>query len=121
MADTFQDRLGRVMYDKGWSQTALAKQVGCHRSTLNSYLSGKKPPSVAVVCKAADVLGVSTDYLLGRAEKAVYKPEVFTPDQALDFCRHYCMHKDTRLLCGKCLMKKALFERRENDNNGEFI
>ena len=34
--------------------------------TLRSYLSGQAKPPVDKLCKIADVLEVTTDYLLGR-------------------------------------------------------
>ena len=44
----------------------LAVKTQIPERTLRSYLSGQAKPPIDKLCKIADVLGVTTDYLLGR-------------------------------------------------------
>ena len=60
-------RTARVRY--GMSQAELARRIGVSKNTMNHIESGKTPDPAASRIKAiADVLGVSTDYLLGRCD-----------------------------------------------------
>ena len=51
----------------GWTQSDLARALGKHRQHLNPLELGKQLPRVDVLMELADVLGVTTDYLLGRS------------------------------------------------------
>ena len=47
-------------------QEQLARLLGVDRSTISSYESNMRQPSLDTLSRIADVFGVSTDYLLGR-------------------------------------------------------
>lgn len=47
-------------------QEQLARLLGVDRSTISSYESSMRQPSLDTLSRIADVFGVSTDYLLGR-------------------------------------------------------
>lgn len=56
---------------KGLSQKKLAKLSGVAQSSISEIENGKSFPGVFTLQKLADVLEVSVDELLGRANKAV--------------------------------------------------
>lgn len=67
---TFFDRYAGIMEEKGLdpgSQTA-ADMMGVTRSAISSWKRKQSTPKGDTVAKIADVLGVSSDYLLGRTE-----------------------------------------------------
>lgn len=70
-AQQFRDRLARAMSDAQMSQTALAKAIGIDRSTLSQALSddGPRLPGAQVIAAAAEVLGVSADWLLSLSDR----------------------------------------------------
>lgn len=49
------------------SQKQLARLLRVDRSTISSYESSIRQPPLDTLSRIADVFGVSTDYLLGRA------------------------------------------------------
>lgn len=55
---------------KNWSQAELARRVGMDSSYISKIESGTRKVSSNELDKFAEVFGVSTDYLLGRPEKA---------------------------------------------------
>ena len=74
-AQLFQARLAGAMEQTGLSQSALARRIKVDRSTISQALSADtaRLPGAQVVGACAEVLGVSTDWLLGlsdRPEKA---------------------------------------------------
>lgn len=50
------------------SQAELAKRVGVSRSTIAMWETGGSQPDNDALRRIADILGVSTDYLLGRTD-----------------------------------------------------
>lgn len=48
------------------SQTQLAKILWIDRTSLSGYEIGKRMPDIIMLCKMADVFGVSLDVLVGR-------------------------------------------------------
>ena len=62
----------------GMTATAAAKALGVSQTTVSNWDLGRKQPSLELLCKAADLYGVTTDYLLGRegaAESAAANTE----------------------------------------------
>ena len=66
----FQVRLKALRERAGLSQAALAKKVGVGQSTVGMWESGRNKPENAKLEALANLLGVSTDYLLGRSDVA---------------------------------------------------
>ena len=50
----------------GMTATAAAKALGVSQTTVSNWDLGRKQPSLELLCRAADLYGVTTDYLLGR-------------------------------------------------------
>lgn len=65
----FALRLDRLCEASGKMRKDIAREIYVSQSTLSSYTSGRCEPSIMVLSRLADVLGVSTDELLGRGEK----------------------------------------------------
>ena len=51
---------------QGYTQQQMAGFLSVHRSTYTKYESGTVELSVESLCRLADVLGCTTDALLGR-------------------------------------------------------
>ena len=64
---SFSQRLKVARKKKGYTQEALSRLVSVERSSIGKYESTDIMPSPAVINRLAEVLEVSTDYLLGRA------------------------------------------------------
>lgn len=52
---------------KGWSQRELARRVNLNPSVMNRIEQSERPIKDKELAKIADVLDVTTDYLLGRS------------------------------------------------------
>jgi len=52
---------------RGWSQRELARRVDLHPSVMNRIESGDRPTKDHELAKISEVLGVSSDYLIGRS------------------------------------------------------
>jgi transcriptional regulator with XRE-family HTH domain len=52
------------------SQNELADRSGLHPSAVSHFANGTRAPSFDNLCRLSDALGVTTDYLVGRAEDA---------------------------------------------------
>lgn len=61
-------RLQEVRESRGLSQSALAKRVGVTQQAIAQYESGKRTPTGDVLVRLAQVLGVSSSYLLGLSD-----------------------------------------------------
>ena len=51
---------------KSMTQKELAKALGISRATVSKYEAGLRTPNMDMMVKICDVLGCTTDYLLGR-------------------------------------------------------
>lgn len=62
----FGARLKQIRQQRKWSQKDLSKRIGVSNVSISGYESGNRYPDTDTLSKLADVLEVSTDYLLGR-------------------------------------------------------
>lgn len=62
------ERLKKARINKGLSQEELAKRINTTKSTISNYENEYSSPSNEVLTKIADILEVTTDYLLGRTD-----------------------------------------------------
>lgn len=65
------DRLARIRELRQISQADLADMVGLGTQQIYRYENGKTKPDGDVVAKIAQILEVSTDYLLGLTDSPV--------------------------------------------------
>lgn len=68
---TLGDKLKLARQQKKMSQTELAESSGVMQKNISRYEQDTSVPSAISLKKIADVLGVTTDYLLGEKEEAL--------------------------------------------------
>jgi transcriptional regulator with XRE-family HTH domain len=78
--ESLGERLQRIRKEKGVTQVDLAKQAGTTQVVISSYECGRTHPNHEMLARIAQVLGVSTDYILGlvqtpSATRAAFKTE----------------------------------------------
>lgn len=59
------DRIKAIREEQGMTQARLASRLGITRSSVNAWEMGISVPSTQYIVELANVLKVSTDYLLG--------------------------------------------------------
>ena len=64
----FAARLIEARKAKGWSQFQLAAEMGVHQQTVAFWEIDRMKPCANKLCELAQVLGVTTDFLLGVGE-----------------------------------------------------
>lgn len=64
----FHDRLNSTRKKKGFTAQRMAELLSIGLRTYRNYESGNREPSLSALCQIADILGVTTDYLLCRGE-----------------------------------------------------
>lgn len=67
--DPFPARLVQARELRKLNQTDLAKKAGIPASSISHFEAGTRKPSFDNLRRLANVLAVSTDFLLGRVEK----------------------------------------------------
>ena len=67
--DKFGQRIKEARAAKGWTQDDLADKAGVNVRGLQNYEQGKALPNLYTAVLIADTLGVSLDWLTGRAEE----------------------------------------------------
>ena len=63
-----KDKLAQLRKSKGYSQAQMADFLNITRQAYNHYETGTRVPPADSLNTLADVLGVSTDYLLDRTD-----------------------------------------------------
>lgn len=64
--ENFYKRLKHLRTINHLTQLELANMLNIERSTLSSYETGRRYPTLVILIRVADVFNVSVDYLLGR-------------------------------------------------------
>lgn len=59
-------RLGQLRERSGWTQEEMAEKLGITRAALSHYEKNRRKPDFDTLIQAADLFGVSVDYLIGR-------------------------------------------------------
>jgi transcriptional regulator with XRE-family HTH domain len=70
----FADVLRDARQQKGLSQEALAEAARCHRTYISLVERGERNPSLDVIVRFADALGLPPSNLLRRVEDLLQKP-----------------------------------------------
>ncbi len=68
---SFSQRLKKARIEKGFSQTELGKLVNIHYTQIGRYENKGAHPSADVLAKIANVLGVSSEYLLNGSKESL--------------------------------------------------
>lgn len=66
----FSERLQEARLKKNLTQKEVAVHLGMTERSYQHYEGGSRRPNFEVLVALADLLGVSTDYLLGRTDEA---------------------------------------------------
>lgn len=61
-------RILKLRKDLNLSQKELADKVGITEASLSRYENNLREPKAEIIAKISEVLGCSTDYLLGRTD-----------------------------------------------------
>lgn len=69
------ERLTLIRKEKGLSQESLAIEINVSQASIGAYESGKRIPSINILCKYAEYFHTTTDYLLGRTKNRNTLPE----------------------------------------------
>lgn len=62
-------RLEQAMAEKGLNAAQLADKLGVTRSAVSYFKNGKRQPGRLMLCRMADILSVTVDYLLGESDE----------------------------------------------------
>ena len=63
---TIGEHIMLLRKQKGYSQAALGKEIGTSGDIIGRYERNIMTPSIDVIMKISDTLGVSIDYLVGK-------------------------------------------------------
>lgn len=61
--------LKEIRKTQGFSQKSLAEKLGVSATNIYNYEIGRTEPSLEMLCKIADVLSVTLDFLVGRSDE----------------------------------------------------
>lgn len=77
------ERLKQLRQEHGWSQADLAAKIGTDPGQISRYENGKMTPSAEAVVRLAQILDVTTDYLLieSSPRRALRAPENILGDR----------------------------------------
>ncbi len=64
----FPHRLNQARHANGLTRSDLQNKTGIKKKMLAKYELGENMPTIPILCKIADALDVSTDWLLGRVD-----------------------------------------------------
>jgi len=64
----FHERLNASRKARGFTAAQMAEALGIGVRSYRNYESAAREPSLDTLCRIADLLGVTTDYLLCRDE-----------------------------------------------------
>lgn len=65
----YTDILKELRKDKNLTQGDMAQFFNIKQSMYSMYESGRRTMKIEMLCKLADVLETSTDYILGRTSE----------------------------------------------------
>ena len=65
------DILKELRRDRGLTQKDVAEALGISGPQYSMYETGVRPMRIELLCRLADLLKTSTDYILGRTENSV--------------------------------------------------
>ena len=69
MKPIYSDILKELRKDRKLTQKDMAALMGISQATYCDYENGVRRMPLSMLCFLADILGTSTDYILGRTEE----------------------------------------------------
>lgn len=82
MIENFASRLKQLRTDKHLRQEQVATLIGVTKSAISAYENDLRQPSYVILVRLATLYQVSTDYLLGCANKRSIDISGLTPMEA---------------------------------------
>ncbi len=82
MLETFGQRFQRLRKEKGLTQEDIARKVGITAQSVSKLENDISAPDILILGKLAQILGVTTDYLLGNSDE--YKPAKLEKHERVD-------------------------------------
>lgn len=73
--------LFEILERKGISGSQLAAGIGVSTGNIFDWKSGRSTPKLEAICKIADYLDCSTDYLLGRTSEQSFSSAEISADE----------------------------------------
>jgi transcriptional regulator with XRE-family HTH domain len=70
------DRIREARERRAMKQVELAQRAGLQPSAISQFENGQREPSPENLCRLADALGVTVDYLLGRDKLQLAGPQI---------------------------------------------
>lgn len=67
----FPNRLRALRMERDLSVQQLSEKIGCARTTMYNFETGRRVPSLELLVELADFFDVSVDYLIGRTDDPV--------------------------------------------------
>ena len=87
--------LKQLRIQNGLTQKEVAKQLNMSSQGYQHYEIGDRQPTPEILCKLADIFGVSVDYLLGRENEKTVTTKGAT-DIATNFIKELGLENDKR-------------------------
>lgn len=92
--EIFAKRIIELRKEKGLTQAQLAEAVGVSKTSANFYESAGRAPDIQVLARYAEVLGVTSDYLIGLSdnrttENAATGAELGLADETIAKLKNY--------------------------------
>lgn len=75
------ENIKRLRQSEGLNQVELSKKLGVTKQCVSNWENDNVVPSIEMLVKIADFFKVTTDYLLGRDEKASIDVSKLTNEQ----------------------------------------
>lgn len=75
MTETMGERIARLMKAKNLSQKEFAQAIESTEASVSRYLSDARDPGAKALVKIANVLGVTTDEIVGKEDESDFKSE----------------------------------------------
>jgi len=82
----FKERLREALDDAGMKPIELAEKLGVSRGIVSYYLSGRNMPKAERIFEIAKILGVNSNWLIGKSEEKklkIVKVDLRPMEQAL--------------------------------------
>ena len=81
-------KLRQLRKERKMSQGELAKELQVTPAAISQFETGIRMPALPGIVKTADLMGVTTDYLLGRTQEKNLPVELLNEDNQR-ICRSY--------------------------------
>ena len=81
MRNTLCENIKHLRMQSGMNQVEFAKKMCVTKQCVSNWENDNVLPSIEMLVKIADIFRVSTDFLLGRSNKALFDLSELTEEQ----------------------------------------